>query len=99
MHSFQISAEGASTNRAPTVLPACHRANTAPVGSAAIAIRPSPSTSMGSVSSRPPASTIPATVAATSEVARYVVHTGGASCSGGAPPRPATTCPPTEHSR
>ncbi len=70
MHSFQTRAEGMSVSCTPTVLPACHRPNTAPVGSEAITIRPSAITSMGAMSSRPPASVILAAVASTSEVAR-----------------------------
>jgi hypothetical protein len=93
MHSFQVSEPGSLTISAPLWLPACHMPNTAPVGSAATAMRPALITSIGGMNTRPPASVTFAATASTSSTARYVVHTGGSCEPGWFAPRPATGRP------
>jgi hypothetical protein len=75
--SFQQNAPGSLTIAAPTWVRACHTENTAPLSSANTAMRPVPSTSSGSITTRPPASRTFSVAASASSVLTYVVHIAG----------------------
>jgi hypothetical protein len=75
------------------VLPGCHTANIAPAGSVNWANRPSAITSAGSARTVPPAFVTASAVASASEVLKYSVQDGAASCSVSGPAA-ATAVPP-----
>ena len=84
---------GSFTISAPTLVPACHTPNAAPVGSAPTNMRPRSPTSPGAIMIVPPFSVTAAAVLSTSSLARYMVHALGRPS--GAGPMPAAEDAPT----
>jgi hypothetical protein len=93
MFSFQVSAPGSLAIWMPLCERACQMPKNAPPGSAAIAIRPTSMTSIGSIATWPPASLILRTVSSASAEAMYVVQAGGISAGPIFGPMPATGLP------
>ncbi|MFF5897434.1 hypothetical protein ACFY8O_16070 [Streptomyces argenteolus] len=78
--SVQPSVPGSPKRFAPVKARACHRENTAPDGSAATANLPRSKTSMGAISTVPPAERTARAESSASSVAKETVQAGG--CSG-----------------
>jgi hypothetical protein len=81
---------------APRWAPGVHTPNTAPEGSATIAIRPPSRLPNGSARRLPPAFTALAATASASSTHTYVVHAGGIP-EGGGEPIAATSLPRSRH--
>jgi hypothetical protein len=79
--SFQHSAPGSFTIRAPIESPGCQTMNTPPVGSAITAIRPAVSTSNGGSITFPPSSAARSAAWSALSTVTYEFHTGGTPAS------------------
>ena len=79
LRSLKFQLPGALTTSAPVCSPACQTLNTAPSGSAKIAIRPASKMSNGSVTTVPPFARTRSTASSALSTAMYVIHVTGPS--------------------